>query len=294
MQTLSFLSYHDKKICNQNHVQKILSMFDHSFDLEQEFSNEKIVLFRYRSSQNKAFWQKHKKKLFHECEILQCDISIVDNIFFETQPKLFVSDMDSTLIQQEVIDEMADVLGIKDKVAQITEQTMLGKIPFDQSIQKRVQLLAGVKQEQLLSLQKELTINKGAKLLLQNLKEHKITTALISGGFDFFAKNFQKILNFDYQFSNQLQIRNNQITGKLKGKIIDEQEKKNITLRLAQKHHAQKNEIIAVGDGANDIAMIESAALGISFYGKQALQEKAFTVIRFGDLYSIAYFANLF
>lgn len=294
MQTLSFLSYRNKKICEPSQLEKLLSLFEHNFVLEQEFANEKVSLSRYRSSNNKNFWQQHKQRLFAECEKLQCDVSIVDNSFFETTAKLFVSDMDSTLIQQEVIDEMAAVLGIKDKVSQITKDTMLGTMQFNESIQKRVQLLAGLNQEQLFDLQKRLMLTKGARQLLQTLKKHKIATALISGGFDFFAKNFQKDLGFDYQFSNQLQIQNNIVTGILNGKIIDEQEKQNITLRLSQKLHANKNEMIAVGDGANDIAMIESAGLGISFYGKPPLQEKAFSVIRFGDLSSIIYFANLF
>lgn len=296
MQVVSFVDYRiDLRVDFPQKAELILSHFFYSFSLHEELFQSDYMLLRYRVSAN--FLQDEKLKIFELCEKQNLDVLITPLESLESieqKPKLFVTDMDSTLIQEEVIDEIAASLGIKEKIARITESAMMGEIDFSQSVQKRVSLLKGVTQEQLLEIQNHLTLNAKAEKLLKTLKKHKVTTALVSGGFTFFTEHFQKTLGFDYHFSNQLEITNNMLTGKLSGTIVDAKEKKHITQKLCEIHKVKAAELIVSGDGANDKEMLALGDFGIAFYPKPALLESANGVIRFGNLDTILYFTGLY
>lgn len=294
MQVISFVSYKEKNVLKEKEAKKILGSFAHLYSLLEEYQDAKVYLLRYFSDAPAEYWKEEKEKLFDLCAEYLCDVSIVEEVVLRNKPKLFVTDMDSTLIQEEIIDEIADFLSIKKKITAITEEAMSGKMDFSESLQKRVQLLKGVSRGQLKKILTQVHLNPCADKLISTLKRNNIKTALVSGGFEFFTLHFQKQLGFDYQFANELQMEKNKIQGGIKGTIIDQKQKKEIVKKLCQENFVKKEELIVIGDGANDREMLALAALGIAYYPKPALLEEAFSVIRFGDLSTVLYFSGLF
>ncbi|MAR79722.1 MAG: phosphoserine phosphatase SerB [Rhodospirillaceae bacterium] len=204
--------------------------------------------------------------------------------------KLLVADMDSTIIREETLDEIARSLGIHDKISKITNLAMDGKINFIDSLNERIAALKGVKSTDLKNvLEKKLTINSGAETLIKTMRENQCKTALVTGGFSFFAKPIGDMLGFDYVISNTLEIVDECLTGKLLRPIIDGEAKKNSLIKIAEKNNIGINQTIAVGDGENDIQMIETAGVGVGFKAKSGLQKKTTTNIINGDLTSILY-----
>ncbi len=204
--------------------------------------------------------------------------------------KLLLADMDSTIIKEETLDEIARNIGLHDKISRITDLAMDGKINFVDALNERVWALKGVKSNDLKNiLEKKITINEGAKTLIRTITKNQCKSALVTGGFSFFAEPIGKMLGFDYIFSNTLEIINNSLTGKLLPPIIDGDAKKNALIDLAKKNNIEIAETLAVGDGSNDIQMIKKAGIGIGFKAKPGLQKKTRINIRNGDLTSILY-----
>lgn len=238
--------------------------------------------------------KKLSRELLSLSNAMGVDIAIQKHDLLRRAKRLLVMDMDSTLIQTEVIDELAKRKGIYKKVAQITEQTMNGKLNFTQSLKKRVQLLKGLTQNDLDSVYKNLKLNKGADKLLKILKRLGYKTALISGGFTYFTDRLKRALQFDYAFANRLEIRNGVLTGKIKGPIIDAAKKAAILETLAKGEKISLDQTIAIGDGANDLLMLTKAGLGIAFKAKPYVRKQAhYTLTNKPRLDSILYLLGI-
>lgn len=222
------------------------------------------------------------------------DIAIQKHDLLRRAKRLVVMDMDSTLIQSEIIDELAKRAGVIKKVAAITNQAMNGKTPYAQSLKKRVRLLKGLRVEELESVHKKLKLTKGAPKLLKVLKHLGYKIALVSGGFTYFTERLKRDLGFDYAFANQLEIRNGKLTGKVLGPIIDAPRKALILETIAQGEKISLDQTIAIGDGANDILMLTKAGLGIAFQAKPYVREKAhYSISRHNALDSILYLLGI-
>ena len=201
------------------------------------------------------------------------DISFhVDDIYRHAR-KLVVFDMDSTLIQGEVIDVLAQQAGVGKQVAKITAAAMEGNIDFKESLTRRVSLLKGLDANVLPEVARNLVLTEGAERVIQTLKKLGYKIGIISGGFDFFGEYLQNKLGMDYVFANVLEIENGEITGNISGDIIDGPKKAELLKTIATVENISLQQTIAVGDGANDLPMISIAGLGIAFHAKPIVKE---------------------
>jgi len=219
---------------------------------------------------------------------LEVDINTLPLGFDASAVKLFISDMDSTLIAIECIDEIADFVNVKAEVAAITESAMAGEIDFATSLKKRVALLKGLPQQQLQRVYDErLRLNPGVEKLLLGLKERGIKTALVSGGFTFFSERLKQRLQLDFQLANTLGVENGILNGRVDGDIVTGERKAEFLQGLCQQLDIGNHQSIAAGDGANDLPMLNLAGLGVAYRGKPLLQEKANIVINYSGLDAI-------
>ena len=221
------------------------------------------------------------------------DISFhVDNIYRRNR-KLVVFDMDSTLIQAEVIVELAKLAGVGEKVNSITEAAMRGEIDFKESFRQRVALLKGLREEKLYKLTTELPLTDGADLVVKTLKNLGYKLGILSGGFRFVGEYLQDKLGFDYLYANELDIKDGVVTGKVIGDIVDGEKKALLLRQLAQKENIALEQTIAVGDGANDLPMISIAGLGVAFNAKPIVRQKAANAISSVGLDGLLYLIGI-
>ncbi len=198
---------------------------------------------------------------------------------------LIVSDMDSTLINIECVDEIAAGAGLKGQVAAITELSMRGELDFEQSLRRRVGLLAGLPVGVLQDVYDNvLRLSPGAESLLDECRRHGVKFMLVSGGFTFFTDRLAARLGLDYAFSNELEISDGKLTGRLKGRIIDAQAKAGLLREYRIRLNLQKGQTAAVGDGANDIPMLGEAGFGVAYHAKPRAAAAADACIRYGGL----------
>mgnify|MGYP005841641301 FL=1 len=203
------------------------------------------------------------------------DISFhVDDIYRRNR-RLVVFDMDSTLIQAEVIDELAREAGAGDEVAAITAAAMRGELDFRQSLTQRVALLAGLPEETLATVAARVRLTDGAELVTSTLKRLGYKIGIISGGFDYFGRRLQEQLGFDYMHANRLEIVDGRLTGRLVGEIIDGPRKAALLRQIAAAEGLRLEQTIAVGDGANDLPMLSVAGLGVAFHAKPVVRQQA-------------------
>ena len=206
--------------------------------------------------------------------------------------KLLVMDMDSTLITIECIDEIADMQGLKPQVAEITEAAMRGEIEFRESLVLRVSLLKGLNASALQRVYDErLRFSPGAEAMLSAVKAAGLKTLLVSGGFTFFTDRVKQRLDLDYARSNELEIANGQLTGKIHGDIVDADEKKRTTERVCAQLGITSQQAIIMGDGANDLKMMQIAGLSVAFRAKPVVRAQADIALNFVGLDGIL---NLF
>ncbi|MGA0008289.1 MAG: phosphoserine phosphatase SerB [Methylophilaceae bacterium] len=188
--------------------------------------------------------------------------------------KMLVCDMDSTLIQNECIDEIADLINLKNEIAEITEQTMMGHLSFDESIKKRVSLLKGINVSAF-----EKIINEKIKLQpyvvewIDYVKKFNLKTIIVSGGFTYFVDFVRNTLQMDHAYANELQMVDGVLTGKLYGDIINAEKKANIIKTLTHQYGLKSDDVISIGDGANDLLMFKESGLSISMHGKPILND---------------------
>ena len=222
------------------------------------------------------------------------DIAIQRFDLMRQAKRLVVIDMDSTLIQNEVIDELARVAGKYQKVASITKRAAQGKISYRKALLDRVRLLKGVKESALPSVYKRIDFTDGAESFIRVLKKLGYTTAIISGGFTYFTNRLKKELGLDYAFANDLEVKNGLLTGRLTGDVVDGAKKAEILRRIARLEKVTLDQTIAIGDGANDIEMISKAGLGVAFQAKPMVKEQThYSISRHKGLDSILYLLGI-
>ncbi|MEW5754761.1 MAG: phosphoserine phosphatase SerB [Pseudomonadota bacterium] len=218
-------------------------------------------------------------------EAIGHDINTLPEGFDPRAVRLLVSDMDSTLINIECIDEIADFLNIKSQVSAITESAMRGEIDFETSLTRRVALLKGTRASALeLVYHERLSLNPGAEELIHGLKRAGVKFALVSGGFTFFTERLKERLKLDYAQANVLGIDEGALTGVVVGKIVGAQAKADFLLRLCGELNITPKQVIAVGDGANDLVMMAQAGLSVAYHAKPKVQAQAATAINYGGL----------
>ncbi|HEX5236160.1 MAG TPA: phosphoserine phosphatase SerB [Silvibacterium sp.] len=206
---------------------------------------------------------------------LPIDIAFQRESLFRRNRRLFAFDMDSTLIQGEVIDELAKLAGVADQVIAITESSMRGEIEFQQSFRRRVALLKGLPQSVVHDLIEKIRLADGAERLIATLKNLGYKTAILSGGFTFFARHLQRRFGIDYVHANELEFASGLVTGEVTGPIVDGPRKAALLKEIAEQEKISLEQVIAVGDGANDLPMLNLAGMGIAFRAKPLVRQSA-------------------
>ena len=220
---------------------------------------------------------------------LEVDVAFQQDDLYRRNRRLVVFDMDSTLIKTEVIDELAEAAGVRDEVSKVTELAMQGELDFKESFRNRVKLLEGLSEDVLDEIADRLPLNDGAERLIETLRCIGYKTAILSGGFTYFGKKLQEKLGIDYVYANELEIKNGKVTGEVTGEIIDGRRKAELLKEIARKEGIVLEQVIAVGDGANDVPMLNAAGLGIAFHAKPLVKKKTSQAISYNGLDGILY-----
>lgn len=242
------------------------------------------------------FPHEFEKIKFHLMDISnkhQVDMALIPEDGKRGNKKLIVFDMDSTLIQHEVIVEMARVYGVGEQVKEITERAMNGELNFDQALRERIALLKGLKRTDMEKIQSHLKLSNGVAKLIGELRKNGYKTAIVSGGFQFFANNFKSQLQMDYAYANTLDFDGEALSGKVTGTIINAEEKARLLEELAKKENLKLDQVVAVGDGANDLPMLAKAGMGIAWHAKDTVRKQARHLVHHSPMTTILYFLGI-
>ena len=244
---------------------------------------------RGRPSGLRAF----REQLLELAGNMDIDLAFQEDNKYRRHRRLVAFDMDSTLVEAEVIDELAAAAGVGPQVAEITERAMRGEVDFCESLRSRVKLLAGLDISVLEQVATRLPLTEGAKRLVSTLQSLGYKTAILSGGFNYFAQRLQEQLGIDYIHANDLDIKNGQLTGKISGDIVDGQRKAELLQEIADHEGIDMEQVISVGDGANDLPMLGISGLGIAFRAKPLVRQSAEQAISTLGLDGILYLLGI-
>lgn len=218
------------------------------------------------------------------------DVNVLTPRGQSRRKQLLVADMESTIIEQECLDELADYAGIRPRIADITERAMRGELDFEAALKERVGLLGGLDEKVLQEIyDQRVTLMPGATTLVATLKKHGTTCALVSGGFTFYTERIARRIGFDVQQANRLDIVSGRIAGTVGMPILGREAKLQALQRLARERGLSEDDALAVGDGANDLAMIKTAGLGVAFRAKPVVAAEAQAAVRHGNLTALLY-----
>jgi phosphoserine phosphatase len=208
----------------------------------------------------------------------------------DRKKRLFIVDMDSTMIEQECIDELADYVGLKPRVAEITERAMRGEIEFEPALRERVQLLRGLPASVVDEvIGKRIKLSSGGRTLVATMRANGAYTCLVSGGFTLFTEKIAAMLGFDEQRANRLVIEGGKLSGRVEEPILGRDAKRASLRQLTERLKLRREQTLAAGDGANDLPMIEAAGLGVAFHAKPVVADAAHARIDHGDLTALLY-----
>jgi phosphoserine phosphatase len=312
---LEFQVIKDEKSIIPHGDKYILSCVSHSgitasflYDISSTLANHKINIQRVdKVSENElksldiatlaqaenVDWNLVKQELMAISNKHQTDMALLKDNVWRRNKRLIVMDMDSTLIQSEVIVEMAKVHGVSDKVHEITERAMNGELDFTGSLIERVKLLQGMEESKLQDILKSIKLTEGVEDFIKTVKKIGYKVAIISGGFQYFANAFKDKLGIDYAFANELDFVDGKLTGKVTGNIVDANKKAMLVEMLAQQENINLEQVVAIGDGANDLPMLAKAGLGIAFHAKPIVKETAEQHMSHGPMTTILYFLGI-
>ncbi len=255
---------------------------------EEKASVRSCIEFSVRGNpKNRVEMQRSLMKLSSE---MGMDFSLQLDNMYRRMRRLICFDMDSTLIQTECIDELAERAGVGEQVKAITERAMRGEIDFKESFTERVALLKGLDESVMKEIAENLPITEGVERLMFVLKHYGYKIAILSGGFTYFGEHLKRKFGIDYVYANELEIENGKLTGRYLGEIVDGKRKAELLRLLAQVEKVDIAQTIAVGDGANDLPMLSTAGLGIAFHAKPKVVENAEQSINTIGLDGVLYF----
>ena len=276
-------------------------------DVAATFSEENVNILRLDTTNPRSFtsleimtlvpeeidMNQLKTKLLEISNTYQVDAAFLKDNVWRRNKRLIVFDMDSTLIQSEVIDEMAKSHGVADEVIKITDMAMNGEIDFDESLKKRVSYLKGMNKNELKNILENLTFTPGAEDFIKTVKSFGFKVALISGGFTFFAEALKEKLGLDYAFANELEEKNGVLTGAVTGQIVNAEQKAILLRLISQQEGLNLEQVVAIGDGANDLPMLSTAGLGIAYHAKDIVRKKAGHHMSHGPMTTILHFLGV-
>ena len=234
-----------------------------------------------------------KERLIAKSDELNIDLALQKMEAYRKNKRLVFFDMDSTLIDMEIIDEMARSAGVFKEVARITEKARRGDLDFEEALVQRVALLKGLKVEALEKIRSEIKLSEGAEDLVMTLKRLGFKQGLVSGGFHYFVDFLKEKLGLDFAYANQLEIKNGSLTGKVRGDIIDNTYKAKIVNMVSSQEGVLLDQTVAIGDGANDILMLGQAGLGIAYNAKWKVERVASMSLGRARLRNILYILGI-
>ncbi len=246
--------------------------------------NHRNNLISYRFAITTDELNLSRQKLISFAEKNNIEAAILFNAPKLDVPGLLVMDMDSTTIKIECIDEIAILAGVGEQVSAVTELAMQGKLDFSESLYQRVATLENASEQILADVAKNIPLMEGLETLITELKKHQWRVAIASGGFTYFADHLKNMLSLDAAYANTLEIIDGKLTGKVLGKVVDAQVKADSLLLLSEEYNIPHQQTVAMGDGANDLVMMEAANLGVAFHAKSIVKAKADTAINTSGL----------